>query len=111
MLRTALKTLLGLVLVLQGTVGAFAHRATGADAHAHAHCPHATEHGKPMKMPCCPDCCVPDDMAGCAACPSVAIAPILSILPQIASAVVEIQALAAVVQSRPTAPPTRPPIV
>lgn len=70
MLRIALKVLLAVSLLVQGSVGVFA--ADAARTHARCHGMqqqmHAS-HGAPMKAPCCPpDCDMSGGMAACAAC-------------------------------------------
>lgn len=64
MLRIALKILLALSLLMQGSVAAFA---VGSAA-LHAHSQHGMQHDAHSKTPCCPDCSTPADMAGCPAC-------------------------------------------
>jgi hypothetical protein len=105
MLRTAFKLLLALALIIQGSVGAFAHQ--GAHA-AKMPCHHLDENGKPAKMPCCPDGCAADD--GCTACVLVFVPPMAAPTLRIVSAPVKDVAAATSFEPLRLIPPTRPPI-
>src|SRR6516164_6784705 len=75
MLRTVLKLMLAIFLIVQGCGLAFGH-----DGHsARMHCHHVDEHGKPIRMPCCPHGC-PSTGDACSAWAIAMIALPLSVL-------------------------------
>lgn len=104
MLRTALKYLLALILVVQGSVGAFA-----SPRH---HCEHDATAGSTQQpsphQPCCPQqVCV----ANCDMCCVAFIAPGLPIVVVAARHAIERNELREPEHTRTDSPPIRPPIV
>jgi hypothetical protein len=107
MLRFALKILLALSLLTQGSFAAFA----SGVAHAHAHCQHGMQRDAHAKTPCCPDCDTATDISGCPTCSGVAM------LTESPHASVRIEPVrlcvwhgAVPLLHGHTLPPTRPPI-
>jgi hypothetical protein len=108
MLRTALKILLALALIAQGSISAFAQDGMGPAVKMHCH--HVDEHGKPTKMPCCPDGCMPDAVSACAACAIAFILPALGLPLPVERDVAGAQAAGVMTPTSSPIPPTRPPI-
>jgi len=103
MLRTALKCLLALTLVLQGAVGAIASSRHHCDQDAKAG---VTQHPSPHQ-PCCPQqVCV----ANCDMCGVAFIAPMLPIVVVAVPQAIERNELRVPEHSRTDSPPIRPPI-
>ena len=103
MLRTALKYLLALTLILQGSVGAFASPRQHCD---HAASAGSTHHPSPHR-PCCPQqVCV----ANCDLCGVAFLAPsALIVVSAVTQAIVRSE-LRVPERSRIDSPPIRPPI-
>jgi len=103
MLRTALKYLLALTLVLQGSIGAVASPRHHCDQNATAG---STQHPSPHQ-PCCPQqVCV----ANCDICCLAFIAPVLPIVVVAVTQAIERSELRVPEHGRTDSPPIRPPI-
>jgi len=104
MLRTALKYLLALTLILQGAGGAFASSPHHCD---HAASAGSTHHSNPHR-PCCPQhVCV----ANCDLCGVAFLAPSAPIVVSAVTQAIVHSELRAPERSRTDSPPIRPPIV
>jgi hypothetical protein len=106
MLRTVLKLMLAIFLIVQGCGLAFGH-----DGHsARMHCHHVDEHGKPIRMPCCPHGC-PSTGDACSAWAIAMIALPLSVLRSVEGGADPPKTAETSLELTRSVPPTRPPIV
>jgi hypothetical protein len=103
MLRTAIKCLLTLALILQGAVGAFASTPHHCDGVVSAG---STQHPVPHQ-PCCPH---QDCVASCDLCGVAFLAPVSPVVAVVVTHEAERDQLRIPARSHTSSPPIRPPI-
>jgi hypothetical protein len=105
MLRLALKVFLAFILIAQGSMGALAQH---GGQMAKVPCHHVDEHGKPVKMPCCPNGCSCHD--GCPALVLVFDAALILPAPNVERLPIDRVEPGIKLEPIHPAPPTKPPI-